>query len=115
MNRSNAFLDSWADAQADGWRSMSAYYREWSKANPLAAYLESAKLQMGNFAGMPIPPEDKLAVGATYVTPKELDQKTKTAFGALGIQPGDIWRYNGRGKNPTVIPKADMFSVYMGY
>lgn len=115
MNRSHAFLDSWADAQADGWRSMSAYYREWSKANPMAAYLQSAKLQMGNFAGMPIPPEDKLAVGATYVTPKELDQNTKTAFGALGIQPGDIWRYNGRGKNPTVIPKADMFSVYMGY
>lgn len=115
MNRSHAFLDSWADAQADGWRSMSAYYREWSKANPMAAYLQSAKLQMGNFAGMPIPPEDKLAVGATYVTPKELDQNTKAAFGALGIQPGDIWRYNGRGKNPTVIPKADMFSVYMGY
>jgi hypothetical protein len=115
MNRSHAFLDSWADAQADGWRSMSAYYLEWGKANPMPAYLESAKLQMGNFAGMPIPPKDKLAVGATYVTPKELDGETKAAMGGLGIQPGDIWRYNGRDKKPTVIPRADMFSVYMGY
>jgi len=115
MNRSHAFLDSWSDAQADGWRSMSAYYREWSKANPLPAYVESAKLQMGNFAGMPIPPKDRLAVGATYVTPKELDGETKAAMGDLGIQPGDIWRYNGRDQKPTVIPKADMFSVYMGY
>jgi len=115
MNRSHAFLDSWADAQADGWRSMSAYYREWSKANPMPAYLESAKLQMGNFAGMPIPPADKLAVGATYVTPKELDGNTKAAMGALGIQPGDIWRYNGPGKDVNIIPRADMFSVYMGY
>jgi len=115
MNRSHAFLDSWADAQADGWRSMSAYYLEWGKANPMPAYLESAKLQMGNFAGMPVPPKDKLAVGATYVTPKELDGETKASMGALGIQPGDIWRYNGRDQKPTVIPKADMFSVYMGY
>ena len=115
MNRSHAFLDSWADAKADGWRSMSAYYLEWGKANPMPAYLESAKLQMGNFAGMPIPPADKLAAGATYVTPKELDQPTQAAMGALGIQPGDIWRYNGPGKNVTVIPRADMFSVYMGY
>ena len=115
MNRSHAFLDSWADAQADGWRSMSAYYLQWSKANPMPAYLESAKLQMGNFAGMPIPPADKLAVGATYVTPKELDGETKAAMGGLGIQPGDIWRYNGRDQKPTIIPQADMFSVYMGY
>jgi hypothetical protein len=114
MNRANAFMESWPDAKADGWRSMSAYYQAWSKANPLPDYMESAKRQMGNFAGMPLPPKDKLAAGATYVTPKELDDTTKNAMGALGINPGDIWRYNGPGKPVTVIPREEMFSTHMG-
>ena len=114
MNRANAFMDSWPDAKAEGWRSMSAYYQAWSKANPLPEYMESAKRQMGNFAGMPLPPANKLAAGATYVTPKELDGDTRAAMGALGIKPGDIWRYNGPGEKVTVIPRDEMFSTHMG-
>jgi hypothetical protein len=114
MNRASAFMESWPDAKAEGWRSMSSYYQAWSKANPLSEYMESAKRQMGNFAGMPLPPANKLAAGATYVTPKELDGDTRAAMGALGIKPGDIWRYNGPGEKVTVIPRDEMFSTHMG-
>ena len=108
LNRSEAFIHAWNRAQLEeGWTSPSAYYVAWSTANPLKAFERAAELQMGNFAGMPLPTEP--VAGVTYVAPENMAPKQAAAFAKIGIKPGDPFHYDGAG-NITPVPRRQLYS-----
>jgi hypothetical protein len=119
MNRNAAFNASWKRAsQEEGWRSPSAYYEAWKEANPVSAFEKAAERQMGNFAGMPLPPASQWTPGVNYVVPKNLSASQMNGFTKMGLKPGDIFRYNGRDAEQaiSVVPRQQLYSTPgMGY
>lgn len=124
LNRTDAFMQAWQRAsQEEGWRSPSAYYMAWSKANPPEAFEKAAERQMGNFAGMGLPPASEWTPGTVYVVPNNLsakvDPKTgksqKSFFEERGLKPGDAFQYNGPDAPRELIikpvPKQQLFST----
>ena len=119
MNRNAAFTASWKRAsQEEGWRSPTAYYEEWKDANPLKAFEKAAERQMGNFAGMPLPPSSEWTPGVNYVVPKNLSPSQMGGFTKMGLKAGDIFRYNGRDAEQAIsaVPRQQLYSTPgMGY
>ena len=122
LNRIEAFAQAWQRAsQEEGWRSPSAYYAEWSKANPLTAFEQAAERQMGNFRGMNLPSADKWTPGTIYVVPKNLsttkDPRTGISqaegFARMGLKPGSPFRYNGPNAEQAITPvdPKTLFSI----
>jgi hypothetical protein len=126
LNRTEAFALAWQRAsQEEGWRSPSAYYAAWSKANPIAKFEEAADRQMGNFRGMDLPPANKWTPGTIYVVPKNLstkkDERTGISqaegFARMGLKPGDPFMYNGPEAKQTITrvdPKTLFSTPAMG-
>ena len=119
MNRNAAFTASWKRAsQEEGWRSPTAYYEAWKDANPLKAFEKAAERQMGNFAGMPLPPSSEWTPGVNYVVPKDLSASQMGGFTKMGLKAGDIFRYNGRDAEQAIsaVPRQQLYSTPgMGY
>jgi hypothetical protein len=119
MNRNAAFTASWKRAsQEEGWRSPTAYYEAWKDANPLKAFEKAAERQMGNFAGMPLPPSSDWTPGVNYVVPKNLSSSQMSGFTKMGLKAGDIFRYNGRDAEQAIsaVPRQQLYSTPgMGY
>jgi hypothetical protein len=119
MNRNAAFTASWKRAsQEEGWRSPTAYYEAWKDANPLKAFEKAAERQMGNFAGMPLPPSSDWTPGVNYVVPKDLSPSQMSGFTKMGLKAGDIFRYNGRDAEQAIsaVPRQQLYSTPgMGY
>jgi hypothetical protein len=116
LNRTEAFMHSWDRAsKEEGWGSPSAYYIQWSKANPLSAFEKSVERQMGNFSGMPLPPAKEWTPGATYVVPSNLPQDQAKGFSNYGLKPGDVFRYEGPGEGARITPikKQELYSMGM--
>jgi len=116
LNRTDAFMQAWQNAsQEEGWRSPSAYYAVWSKANPIEKFEQSAERQMGNFAGMPLPKASEWAPGAVYVVPKSLSTEQKAFFDKRGLKAGDAFQYGGAEAPPDQvirpIPKQQLYSI----
>jgi hypothetical protein len=116
LDRTDAFMQAWQRAsQEEGWRSPSAYYAAWSKANPIEKFEQSAERQMGNFAGMPLPPSSNWAPGAIYILPKTLTKEEQDAFIKRGLNAGDAFQYVGRDVPPeqrfVKIPKQQLYSI----
>lgn len=112
MQRNKAFIQDWQTAQQQGWQSPSAFYTQWSNANPMGAFVKSAQKQIGNFKGMDLPPPTEWTEGATYVAPKSMSAQQSAAFAKRGIQPGSLFKFNGRDSaNPLqAIPASAGFS-----
>jgi hypothetical protein len=116
LDRTDAFMQAWQRAsQEEGWRSPSAYYAAWSKANPIEKFEQSAERQMGNFAGMPLPKSSEWAPGAVYVVPKSLSAEQKAFFDKRGLTAGDAFQYGGAEAPPEQIvrkiPKQQLYSI----
>jgi hypothetical protein len=116
LNRTDAFMQAWQTAsQEEGWRSPSAYYAAWKKANPIEKFEQSAERQMGNFAGMPLPKASEWAPGAVYVVPKSLSGEQKAFFDKRGLKAGDAFQYGGAEAPPDQvirpIPKQQLYSI----
>ena len=116
LNRADAFMQAWQRAsQEEGWRSPSAYYAVWSKANPNDVFLRAAERQMGNFAGMPLPKAEEWTPGAIYVVPPNLAGEQRTFFEKRGLKAGDTFQYGGSDAPPdrvvVPIPKQQLYSI----
>jgi hypothetical protein len=112
LNRSEAFIHAWDRAsREEGWASPAAYYTAWSKANPLKVFEKAVELQMGNFAGMPLP--SKPVANVIYVAPNNMTPKQSEGFAKLGIKPGDPFHYDGAG-NISPVPKQQLYSTDAG-
>jgi hypothetical protein len=116
LNRTDAFMQAWQTAsQEEGWRSPSAYYAAWSKANPIEKFEQAAERQMGNFSGMPLPKASEWAPGAVYVVPKSLSGEQKAFFDKRGLKAGDAFQYGGAEAPPDQvirpIPKQQLYSI----
>jgi len=116
LNRTDAFMQAWQRAsQEEGWRSPSAYYSAWSKANPVEKFERAAERQMGNFSGMPLPPASEWTPGAIYVVPNTLAGAQRDSFARLGLKGGDTFQYGGRDapddKRIVPIPKQKLYSI----
>ena len=101
------FMNDWQVAQQQGWKSPSAFYNEWSKANPISTYEEAARKQIGTFGGMDLPKHEEWTAGATYVVPKNLSREQMGALSKRGLTSGDIFRYDG--KDIQKVSPSDMF------
>lgn len=114
--RNKDFLTDWQKAKQQGWSSPSAFYTAWSDANPLNGYIKAAQRQIGNFAGMPLPDSKDWAAGAVYVAPKQMTPATGALLKKYGVQPGAMFRYNGRNASQPVVPigKSEAFSAQLG-
>ena len=114
--RNKDFLKDWETAKGQGWASPSSFYTAWTTANPVGGYIKSAQRQIGNFAGMDLPQPNDWAAGAVYVAPKSLPPATGALLGKYGVQPGGMFRFNGRQSQVPVqpIPKSDYFSAQLG-
>ena len=115
LNRTDAFMQAWQRAsQEEGWRSPSAYYMAWSKANPIDKFEKAAERQMGNFAGMPLPPSSEWTPGAIYVVPNNLSGSQSAFFRSRGMKGGDTFQYGGSDAPPDLIirpiPKRQLYS-----
>jgi hypothetical protein len=116
LNRTEAFMHAWDRAsREEGWSSPKAYYIAWSNANPLSAFEKSVERQMGNFAGMSLPPAKNWAAGATYVIPSNLPQEQAAGFLKQGLKAGDVFRYEGPGEGSRITPikKQELYSMGM--
>ena len=116
LNRTDAFMQAWQRAsQEEGWRSPSAYYMAWSKANPIDKFEKAAERQMGNFAGMPLLPSSEWTPGAIYVVPNNLSGSQSAFFRSRGMKAGDTFQYGGRDAAPDLvikpIPKQQLYST----
>jgi hypothetical protein len=116
LNRTDAFMQAWQRASLEeGWRSPSAYYAVWSKANPIEKFEQAAERQMGNFAGMPLPKSSEWTPGAVYVVPKNLAGEQKQFFDKRGLKTGDAFQYGGPDAAPNQvirpIPKQQLYSM----
>jgi hypothetical protein len=116
LNRTDAFMQAWQRAsQEEGWRSPSAYYLAWSKANPIDKFMKATERQMGNFAGMPLPPSSEWTPGAIYVVPNNLSSSQSAFFRSRGMKAGDAFQYGGSEAPPDLvikpIPKRQLYST----
>jgi hypothetical protein len=116
LNRTDAFMQAWQRAsQEEGWRSPSAYYLAWSKANPIDKFMKATERQMGNFAGMPLPPSSEWTPGAIYVVPNNLSGSQSAFFRSRGMKAGDAFQYGGSDAPPDLIirpiPKRQLYST----
>lgn len=114
--RNNAFMKDWETAKQQGWASPSAFYEAWDAANPLNGFIRSAQRQVGNFAGMDLPPAKDWAAGTVYVAPKTMPPNTAAALARYGVRPGTMFRYNGPGTPRPIAPvaKSEYFSAQLG-
>jgi hypothetical protein len=114
LERQKAFLRDWAQAQKEGWQSPAAFFQVWSEANPLSQFQIAARRKAGNFKGMDIPSASDWVPGAIYVVPKNIsDQKQKSELAKMNLNPGDLFKFNGRNAPITKIPANKKFSAYM--
>jgi hypothetical protein len=114
LERQKAFLRDWAQAKKEGWQSPSAFFQVWSEANPLSQFQIAARRKAGNFKGMDIPSASDWVPGAIYVVPKNIsDQKQKSELAKMNLNPGDLFKFNGRNAPITKIPANKKFSAYM--
>ena len=114
LERQKSFLRDWAQAQKEGWQSPAAFFQGWSEANPLSQFQIAARRKAGNFKGMDIPSASDWVPGAIYVVPKNIsDQKQKSELARMNLNPGDLFKFNGRNAPITKIPANKKFSAYM--
>lgn len=104
--RNQAFVKDWEQARNAGWQSPSAFFSSWSQANPLSGFIGAAQKQVGNFKGMDLPPSNEWTAGATYVVPGTLSAQQKQAFAKRGLQPGQMFKFNGRDVSNPIQPIA---------
>ncbi|MEJ0093323.1 MAG: hypothetical protein WDN46_07775 [Methylocella sp.] len=116
MERNRAFVQDWQKAQTQGWQSPSAFYGQWSNANPLGGFIRAAQRQIGNFKGMDLPPSSEWTQGVTYVAPSTMNPQQADAFAKRGIKPGQMFKFNGRDSSSPIQPIAPgaSFSAQLG-
>ena len=107
------FQDDWTKrGKADGWESPSAYYQQWSSANPLDGFISSAQRQIGNFRGSTLPPTKEWVEGGTYVAPKNPSPELKKQLDVMGVQPNQVFRYKGRNSPVEPLKDEDALKAY---
>lgn len=113
MDANRKMQEDWLAARQQGWQSISAFADAWKRANPTQMFIDAASRRLGNFRGMPVPPLDRWAEGATYVVPDRItDPKQREVLESRGIRPGQTFRYLGRGRTEIVKPE-DAFTAHL--
>lgn len=112
MDANRKLQEDWLAARQQGWQSVSAFADAWKRANPTQMFIDAASRRLGNFRGMPLPPIDRWAEGATYVVPDNVSGRQREVLAARGVGPGQTFRYLGNGRMEIVKPE-DAFTAHL--
>ena len=112
MLRNKAFMNDWEQARQNGWSSVSSFYTNWTKQNPLSQFTRAAQRQIGNFKGMDVPPRSDWVNGGIYTAWTKMTPAQSQAFGKRGVTPGQMFKYDGQTITP--VKQSEAFTSYLG-